>query len=215
MATPDSTTTLKRCTKCKQEFPATTDYFTKRSDRDAFRSRCINCAREDNRKRIAEWRHENPEAAKEKHRLDAQTFRDRHREQVQANDRARRRKRFEQDPEKERERERERFKRRNAKNPLPHRLKSRRSNHKRRQWKLQNTTLDNHYTAQDIQAHIKTQEGRCWWCNKPFGSDFHIDHRIPLKRGGSNSAENVCISCAKCNRSKSDKMPWEWNGRLL
>ena len=32
--------------------------------------------------------------------------------------------------------------------------------------------------------------------------------------GGSNAPENLVISCAKCNLSKSNKLPGEFNGRL-
>ncbi len=55
---------------------------------------------------------------------------------------------------------------------------------------------------------------RCWWCNKAI-SKFEIDHRIPLARGGSNFANNLCLSCPTCNKSKGKKLPHEWNGRLL
>lgn len=71
------------------------------------------------------------------------------------------------------------------------------------------------HTADDVRAQYESQRGLCWWCGKPVGKRFHIDHRIPLSRGGSDAPDNLCISCPSCNLSKNDKMPWEWNGRLL
>lgn len=59
------------------------------------------------------------------------------------------------------------------------------------------------------------QKGKCWWCGKRIKGTYHIDHRIPLSRGGSNLTENLVISCPHCNKSKGNKMPWEWSGRLL
>lgn len=76
------------------------------------------------------------------------------------------------------------------------------------------------YTAHDIELQIRAQtdsKGRliCWWCDKPIKGKYHIDHRIPLSRGGSNDARNLCITHVKCNAHKHDKLPHEYNGRLL
>ena len=57
------------------------------------------------------------------------------------------------------------------------------------------------HTAQDIELQLKSQKGKCWWCGKKLGKQYHIDHRIPLIRGGSNRADNICISCPNCNLS--------------
>ncbi len=72
------------------------------------------------------------------------------------------------------------------------------------------------YTAVDIETHFRTQKGRCWWCGCELDpSSHHVDHRIALSRGGANSANNICISCPKCNLTKNNKYPWDFNGRLL
>lgn len=67
----------------------------------------------------------------------------------------------------------------------------------------------------DIESVYKSQKGLCWWCGQPVGDDWEIDHRIALSKGGLHSLNNICVSCKKCNRLKSNKMPWEFNGRLL
>lgn len=39
------------------------------------------------------------------------------------------------------------------------------------------------------------------------GTDvMHFDHVIPLCAGGKNTAENIVISCQKCNLSKGRKI---------
>ncbi len=71
------------------------------------------------------------------------------------------------------------------------------------------------YTQEDIDLQYNSQHGRCWWCGKKLNGKYEADHRIPLSRGGSNGAGNICITCGSCNAKKHNKMPWEWIGRLL
>lgn len=65
-----------------------------------------------------------------------------------------------------------------------------------------------------LQVH-QEQKGVCWWCGKSAGDDYHIDHRIAVSRGGTNALGNLVVSCADCNHRKYNKLPWEWAGRLL
>ena len=54
----------------------------------------------------------------------------------------------------------------------------------------------------------------CYWCGKSVsGRNCHFDHVIPLSKGGSESLENYCVSCPKCNLSKHTTMPEEFNER--
>lgn len=71
------------------------------------------------------------------------------------------------------------------------------------------------YSDNDVKAIYKSQLGNCWWCGEQVGNNFHVDHRVPLSRGGSNRIDNLVISCPPCNLSKGPKLPSEWNGRLL
>ena len=89
---------------------------------------------------------------------------------------------------------------------------------RRRMRKLQSVGA---HTAADIRLQVKAQtdkRGRlhCWWCGKVIhGKTYHVDHRIPLAKGGSNGAENLVITHSMCNLKKSDKLPSEFMGRLL
>lgn len=93
------------------------------------------------------------------------------------------------------------------------RLWSRANNQKRR---ARERGAPGQYTKQDIHQIYSSQRGRCWYCQKEISlSDMHIDHRIPLSRGGSNYPENLVATCPQCNLSKNRRLPHEWCGRLL
>ena len=66
-----------------------------------------------------------------------------------------------------------------------------------------------------IKRQRDSQKNRCWWCGKKLKGSYHVDHRIPLSRGGSNWPENIVIACPFCNLSKCDKTPLEFAGRLF
>jgi 5-methylcytosine-specific restriction endonuclease McrA len=54
---------------------------------------------------------------------------------------------------------------------------------------------------------IKLQNGKCTVCRKTFGQSYHIDHIVPLSKGGDNTNLNIQILCPPCNLSKKDKDP--------
>ena len=66
------------------------------------------------------------------------------------------------------------------------------------------------YTPADVSELMTYQSGRCFWCNQPFSKRFHVDHVMPLSRGGSNTAGNIVLACAPCNHSKGSKPPIQW-----
>lgn len=74
---------------------------------------------------------------------------------------------------------------------------------------------DRHFTAKDIERQYKAQKGRCYWCGKKLGKSYHVDHIVPIARGGSNAPENIVIACPPCNLSKNDSLPHEWSDKLL
>ncbi len=56
---------------------------------------------------------------------------------------------------------------------------------------------------------------KCYWCNKIFPSwNIHVDHIIPLNKGGVHSIENLCIACQSCNMRKHDKPLKIWNEQI-
>jgi 5-methylcytosine-specific restriction endonuclease McrA len=76
------------------------------------------------------------------------------------------------------------------------------------------------HTADDIRLQIAAQTDkhgqlRCWWCGCTIDGTYHLDHKEPLSRGGSNGATNIVIACPQCNLSKHAKTSAEFAGRLL
>lgn len=59
------------------------------------------------------------------------------------------------------------------------------------------------------------QRGRCAGCGallKKVGR--HLDHIVPLARGGANSDDNVQLLCPRCNCGKRHADPLQWAARL-
>ena len=53
-----------------------------------------------------------------------------------------------------------------------------------------------------------SQKGKCRICKKKLvGAKFHLDHIMPISKGGMNIDSNIQLLCAKCNMSKGAKLP--------
>jgi hypothetical protein len=67
-----------------------------------------------------------------------------------------------------------------------------------------------------IRAAQTDKKGRliCWRCGKPIKGTPHLDHWIPLDKGGAHSVGNLHFMHPFCNQSKGAKHPTEI-GRLL
>lgn len=73
--------------------------------------------------------------------------------------------------------------------------------------------------SRNLIARLKVwQRGKCACCGEPLGSDFHLDHIVPLKSGGAHSDENMQLLRKTCNLRKGAKDPIDFmqsNGFLL
>lgn len=54
---------------------------------------------------------------------------------------------------------------------------------------------------------INTYGNKCFYCGGNFD---HVDHYIPLVKGGPHSLQNVRPSCESCNLHKGSKMPTDF-----
>lgn len=55
-------------------------------------------------------------------------------------------------------------------------------------------------------ARLRKQHGLCFYCFKDISSiERHIEHMMPLWRGGNNRRINLVISCRECNIAKGIK----------
>lgn len=81
---------------------------------------------------------------------------------------------------------------------------------------------DGSHTEKDIDKIFRNQGGVCNTCGKKLTyyrkKRYHVDHIIPLAKGGSNWPDNLQLLCPACNQSKGTKNPVEWarqSGRLF
>lgn len=54
---------------------------------------------------------------------------------------------------------------------------------------------------------FELQKGKCPCCGKLLERDFHLDHIMPLIRGGSNTDDNMQLLKSTCNHQKNAKHP--------
>lgn len=65
------------------------------------------------------------------------------------------------------------------------------------------------HTSEDIRALFDEQRGLCYYCNIELPT-YHIEHKIPLCRGGSDYKENICLACPPCNLRKHTRTDLEF-----
>jgi hypothetical protein len=201
----------KACTRCGQTFPATLEHFgVARREKYGLNARCRACRKADiaacaeaNRARVAAWEAANPDKVRAqrakraaKHKVYAQRWYQTHRAEVIANVAAWAKANHDH--------VRTIAARRRAEFPELHRTRNRLRHRRAR-------AAPGTHNAQDILAQYEAQGGCCYWCGKPVGASYHVDHVIPLTRGGSNGPENLVISCPTCNLRKGNKLPGEWH----
>lgn len=68
-----------------------------------------------------------------------------------------------------------------------------------------NGSVVEYFSVQDI---LNMYSDHCFYCIA--GAFEHLDHYIPLSKGGTHTLENVRPSCKKCNLSKNNKLPERW-----
>lgn len=138
-----------------------------------------------------------------------------------------RRRAFERDPERPRKHTREWMRRWREENPEESRERQaqwRRDNPERAKEHDANNSArrrsaDGKFTAKDVANLFTLQRGKCAECNKSLKmTGYHVDHVVPIARGGTNWPDNLQLLCPPCNQSKHAKDPIEWarmKGRLL
>jgi hypothetical protein len=102
------------------------------------------------------------------------------------------------------ERRRERDRQRYATNPHNWKEAAR-----RRRGILQGARIEP-VTAAHLRLLLEAQDGACRYCRAPLGKDKHLDHLIPLARGGPHAPSNVCWACPACNLRKHTRTEAEF-----
>lgn len=185
----------KQCTWCKEFYPATSEYFNvRRSKKDGLYSWCKNCTHEKEKRRTS-----TPEYKAKKAQYD-RAYRDQH----QAKLKAQHRQAYLNNRETRKQKARQ-WKRDHPEQVAVH--------NRNREARAINAL--GHHTINDIRKLKALQRGKCWWCGKSLGKHYHVDHRVPLAKGGSNWPSNLVLTCADCNLKKGTRLPDESMGRLL
>ncbi len=67
-----------------------------------------------------------------------------------------------------------------------------------------NATLGDRSKIRDFYKLVRfSVEIKCFYCEKEVEKrDRHIDHKVPLSRGGFHSIDNLCCACSSCNMKK-------------
>jgi 5-methylcytosine-specific restriction endonuclease McrA len=66
------------------------------------------------------------------------------------------------------------------------------------------------FTRKDSEEMFARQEGLCKACKCSLENGYHVDHIVPVKRGGSSWPKNIQLLCPPCNWSKSTKDNDAW-----
>src|SRR5687768_17281964 len=59
---------------------------------------------------------------------------------------------------------------------------------------------EGHFTSAEWRGLVESHDGKCAYCL--LVTPLEVDHRIPLKRGGTNWIANILPACGPCNRKK-------------
>lgn len=125
-------------------------------------------------------------------------------EAYKARKRAEGKARYWADPEKSREVKRASWQKRSADDPEGMLLAARKVNAKRRA-RLKGASVEN----VDPSVVLKRDAGVCGICHEPLIGEWHLDHVVPLARGGEHSYKNTQAAHPLCNMSKGARLPEE------
>lgn len=84
-----------------------------------------------------------------------------------------------------------------------------------RNYRARKVASSGNHTVEDVLSLLKKQQNKCAGptCNIDL-IKYHIDHKTPLSRGGSNWPRNLQLLCPSCNTSKCDQTQREWHRSL-
>lgn len=66
------------------------------------------------------------------------------------------------------------------------------------------------FTKEDVISIRAAQKGKCAICRVSLGRSYHVDHIVPIAKGGTHNRRNLQLLCAPCNIAKGAKVPEEF-----
>ena len=180
----------RTCTKCGESLPATTEHFREIATKVGLSSVCRTCLserqKEYNERRYERMREYNSEYRKSHPEWTRKVKHEsymRNRESAIAKSKAWR-----------------------LANPDKTKLTPERSKIKDERKRLRKQGMIGSHTKQDLAIIFDKQEGKCFYCACEL-TDWHVDHYIPVSRGGTNWPDNIVLACPQCNLAKGNMMP--------
>lgn len=172
---------FKVCPGCKEEKPLTTEFFHKsKTSKLGYVPRCKTCVL---KKRKAYY-YANTDAEKARH---GEWVRN-NKERARAHSKKSRAKK----PEYYKEYHK-RYQRENIAIKLAH--------NRARKARLKQADREP-YNGADLHSMWTDQEGLCFYCDAPLFGTYHVEHKMPLSKGGADKLTNICLSCPTCNLRK-------------
>lgn len=196
----------KVCSKCSEEKPATTEYFSKNGK--YLRGECKECVAkyhkknyQENKEKIdaknKEWRDNNGKAVK----IIAKRTYEKNKEKRQAESRECYKKNI--------EKERKRFKKYSQ---TSEGQASRINKRARRELRLGGRNEE--IGKKDWLLIMESCDWKCFYCDCELTKKNRtVDHFVPLCRGGDHSIFNLVASCNTCNFSKQGSLYCEWRNK--
>ena len=83
-----------------------------------------------------------------------------------------------------------------------------------RNWRARRSLADGSHTREEVQQMVRDQGRICAYCEASLNGSYHVDHMIPLSRGGRNDWTNLAIACENCNLSKGSMTVEEFFRRM-
>jgi 5-methylcytosine-specific restriction endonuclease McrA len=200
----------KTCYICKKQFPSTKQFFNSDKSRiDGLHPYCKSCrnkARKDHREANPEIKESARQRASNWYKNNIARAKENGKRNYQEN-----KERYKQNGREWRENNQERYKESNRIRKHTHFRNNREAyNSYTRNRRALLSNANGSHTAEDIRKLHESQNGLCAYCGAPLAGGYHVDHVIPISRGGSNYPSNLALACAFCNCSKNDRLLNEW-----
>lgn len=81
--------------------------------------------------------------------------------------------------------------------------------HKAREWRQSRRGIGS-LPKGTVGRLMRSQRGLCPVCRADLKNGYHLDHVVPLAKGGKHRSDNVQLLCPTCNIQKSAKDPVEF-----
>lgn len=208
----------KKCPKCG-EIKDVGEFYKNNSRKDGFASWCKDCSNESHKKYVEsnkesirkydrEQYWENPEKHREQRRKSNKV----NSEKIKIAAKEHYEKNKEEIAKKNKVYHLKNKEHRNETSRQRYKLKSEEYKHRARERKQKiKEVADGSVTIEFEREMYALQNGRCGYCGCDLEeSGKHLDHILPISRGGLHTANNVHWVCPTCNLDKKDKTEEEW-----